>query len=302
MAEEAPKTLYHYCSLDAFYNIMKNRSIWLSDIRKSNDSEELKWIIKMVQTHFFKYNPHLLIIPDQISQEEYERKKSISLTIDYILRNDVFKCWGFCLSEKRDNLGQWRGYADNGKGVSIGFKMQTFSRIPTIAQSVKKAKSVAFGKVLYGKVAVDALFSQCPTASAGKLSDTFESMERAFGGALLYAPFCKNDAFEEEKEWRLIISMEEDALQNNMDWQQLPFPQKSNFSILRLGFIPKNNTLVSHIELEINDMKSVIDSITIGPKSNLSVKDVQLFLISLGLLDDLEDTSIAVIPSEASYR
>lgn len=302
MGETTPEVLYHYCSLDTFYNIMKNCSIWLSDIRKSNDSEELQWIIKMVQTHFFEYNPHLLIIPDQISQEEYERKKSISLTIDYILRNDVFKCWGFCLSEKRDNLGQWRGYADNGKGISIGFKTQAFSQIPAIAQSVNRAKSVAFGKVLYGKAAVDALFSQCPTTSAGKLSDTFESMERTFGGALLYAPFCKNDAFEEEKEWRLIISMAEDALQNNMDWKQFPFPQKSNFSILRLGFIPKNNTLVSHIELGIDAMKSVVDSITIGPKSNLSVEDVQLFLISLGLLDNLEDTSIAVIPSEASYR
>ena len=36
-------TLYHYCSLETFYNIMKNRSIWLSDVNKSNDSRELAW-------------------------------------------------------------------------------------------------------------------------------------------------------------------------------------------------------------------------------------------------------------------
>ena len=68
------------------------------------------------------------------------------------------------------------------------------------------------------------------------------------------------------------------------------------------GFTPKNNTLVSHIELVFSNLRDAIDTVIIGPKSGLSKLDVQLFLISLGLLDDLEDTSIAVIPSEASYR
>ncbi len=31
-----PNVLYHYCSLDTFFNIIKNRSLWLSDISKSN--------------------------------------------------------------------------------------------------------------------------------------------------------------------------------------------------------------------------------------------------------------------------
>lgn len=34
MANNVPKTLYHYCSVDTFYNIINNRSIWLSDIGK----------------------------------------------------------------------------------------------------------------------------------------------------------------------------------------------------------------------------------------------------------------------------
>ena len=29
--------LYHYCGLDAFLSIIKNSTLWLSDIRKSND-------------------------------------------------------------------------------------------------------------------------------------------------------------------------------------------------------------------------------------------------------------------------
>ena len=29
--------LYHYCGLEAFLSIIKNSTLWLSDIRKSND-------------------------------------------------------------------------------------------------------------------------------------------------------------------------------------------------------------------------------------------------------------------------
>ena len=35
----------------------------------------------------------------------------------------VFDGLGFCLSEEGDLLGQWRGYADNAAGYSIGFSV-----------------------------------------------------------------------------------------------------------------------------------------------------------------------------------
>lgn len=38
--KEKVETLYHYCSVETFFNIIKNASLWLSDIEKSNDYEE----------------------------------------------------------------------------------------------------------------------------------------------------------------------------------------------------------------------------------------------------------------------
>ena len=32
--------VYHYCSVDTFFNIIRNSSMWLSDIAKSNDYQE----------------------------------------------------------------------------------------------------------------------------------------------------------------------------------------------------------------------------------------------------------------------
>lgn len=34
------KILYHYCSVETFFNIIKNSCLWLSDIEKSNDYQE----------------------------------------------------------------------------------------------------------------------------------------------------------------------------------------------------------------------------------------------------------------------
>ena len=34
------EVVYHYCSVDTFFDIIKNSSMWLSDISKSNDYQE----------------------------------------------------------------------------------------------------------------------------------------------------------------------------------------------------------------------------------------------------------------------
>ena len=34
------EVVYHYCSVDTFFNIIKNSSMWLSDISKSIDYQE----------------------------------------------------------------------------------------------------------------------------------------------------------------------------------------------------------------------------------------------------------------------
>lgn len=45
-------TVYHYCTLDSFMSIISNKSIWLSDITKSNDSMEIKWITRYINDIF----------------------------------------------------------------------------------------------------------------------------------------------------------------------------------------------------------------------------------------------------------
>ena len=119
----------------------------------------------------------------------------------------------------------------------------------------------------------------------------------------MLAPMYKNEAFKEEKEWRMVLLAHTSALEGGL----LPCADNVDnldprFSIVNYTSTPRNNTLVSHIEVAMTDMKSAIKPITIGPKSNLSELDVKLFLISSGLLESAEDTSIKVTRSSSSYR
>lgn len=45
------KVLYHYCPTSSFLSIMESRSVWLSDIGKSNDAKELY----VLRHYFYEY-------------------------------------------------------------------------------------------------------------------------------------------------------------------------------------------------------------------------------------------------------
>ena len=44
--EDERNVVYHYCDMSAFLNIMKTKTLWLSDVKKSNDAEEGKYLLK----------------------------------------------------------------------------------------------------------------------------------------------------------------------------------------------------------------------------------------------------------------
>ncbi|GMQ62471.1 hypothetical protein [Vallitalea maricola] len=37
-------TVYHYCSVDTFFSIIQNKTIRLSDLNKTNDYMEKRWV------------------------------------------------------------------------------------------------------------------------------------------------------------------------------------------------------------------------------------------------------------------
>jgi Protein of unknown function (DUF2971) len=100
-------TLYHYCSTEAFVSIVRSRSLRLSSLRLSNDTMEGRLVNATIMR---------LAMRDDL---DAAARESLQESLAFMER--FFDGLGFCLSEDGDLLSQWRGYADDARGVSIGF-------------------------------------------------------------------------------------------------------------------------------------------------------------------------------------
>ena len=309
MAKRNPKILYHYCSLSTFLSIINNRSIWLSDIGKSNDSLELKWIKDRCRYYTLKAWVDYVKSVDKngnLEKVDFKEFDHLQDQLDNLYNYESDKCWVFCLSEKQDDLGQWRGYADDGFGISIGFNSSFFKAIMKQGSvEFTDKRSVVFDSVCYNEKETEKLFYKTcglslitPQMSSKEVLD---KLRYAVAASLLVAPFFKNEKFAEEKEWRLVLGTSTSELMAGKT-PKTGFAQLFPKNEIQYDFSVRNNNLVSHIAFVDNNIKNYITEIWIGPKCKSSVVDVKLFLISAGLIKSFDDDSIRIYYSQASYR
>lgn len=309
MSARLPMTLYHYCSVPTFYSIIKNRSIWLSDVSKSNDSLELRWILW--ELRLFMMQQWLTYANN--SQEsgktvDFDMFNKTYKVIDSFLKSEIKKNWVFCLSERKDDLGQWRGYADDGSGLAIGFAAKNFYVMDVLALEKDNSFDFCFRKVEYGKKKLAAYFdrlSENIDLSAERSSDeVIASLLRCVDVTLDVAGWYKNDGFQAEREWRLIYKQTfqrllEGKLPENPSCIQ-PFSKEFRFK--EFGYIVRGNELVSHVEFRFENLEKLLAAIIIGPKCKLTPNEIYLFLISNGLIKDKESCKIKIERSASSYR
>ncbi|HSL78822.1 MAG TPA: hypothetical protein VK877_04105 [Pseudolabrys sp.] len=98
--------LYHYCSTSAFHAIVEAAAIRLSSLSLANDTLEGKIVSTAIERLAFR---------DKLDAPVRAELSRAIQALEKILDN-----LGFCLSEEGDLLSQWRGYAADATGVSIG--------------------------------------------------------------------------------------------------------------------------------------------------------------------------------------
>lgn len=110
---DVKKIIYHYTTLETLIKIIENQSLWATNTRFLNDRDEFfhgqKIIIKLLK--------------DFIDQENFDREyieilKAAVTNLERFAKTNQFV---ICFSNNGDLISQWRAYANNGKGVSIGF-------------------------------------------------------------------------------------------------------------------------------------------------------------------------------------
>lgn len=115
---------YYYCSLETFLSILKNRKIYLSDPLKMNDKLEIKWYLKkLIDKTNDKFKSFF---------EALKLRSGLDFSIDDLLNildsKGQRSVYISCFSKKPDLLSQWRAYADDGNGVSIGFDLDKIGK------------------------------------------------------------------------------------------------------------------------------------------------------------------------------
>lgn len=315
MKKSMPRVLYHYCSLATFKSILDNKVIWLSDIRKSNDSLELQWIMEQCGHYILKaWLDYAESVQKErgsgvVTSKHFEQFEQLyNLIRKYDAEIDT-KTWAFCLSQKGDDLGQWRGYADDGHGVALGINSATLSSINLVGDNIRSTtESICFERVKYTKPEIEHLFydvAELSKINADMRPDqALQCVKRAVGLSFMLAPFYKNYKFKAEEEWRIVYSMDfSDLVQGKKPGILNERNIASDiFTLDKYAFSQNGGDLVSHLEMGLPQIKRAIHSITIGPKAKCSILDIKLYLMSIGLLEDVTDVSVEVKRSNISYR
>lgn len=318
MESDISKTLYHYCSLNTFLSIIKTSSIWLSDVQKSNDYKEMSWF----RQHYYEF------LLEKYTNTDDKDIKTICEIIFSIAAKDGFdkvpwwlhqavndnsqqilnifqslRVYSFCLSELSDSLGQWRGYADDGRGVAIGFSYDYFRSI--IGRGLRcPVFNFMFGDISY-RTDFTSLFERMFLLH--DKSKNAEYVLNAMMDLTHASALFKHPSFSEEKEWRIISLMEDygvtEEMLNFKKFDSVSSDEyKKNFGTPQIDYVVKGADIIPHMEIKLKNLSKAINRIVIGPKCNLLERDVRHILLRFGVLESFDDQNIEVVFSESPYR
>ena len=156
-------------------------------------------------------------------------------------------------------------------------------------------------KVHYDKNIANDYINETGISNVEKCQTIDELKQCVFGAMAKLekeSPYFKNSSFAEEKEWRIVITY----VMDHFSGADLSGFNTDDYNFGKLDYIVSNNKLVSHFEIKFPNIKNAISEIVIGPKCTESIVDIKHFLISLGILENMDDKSIKITKSQASYR
>lgn len=300
--------VYHYCSTDVFMKIISGNSIRLSDISKSNDSTEILWITKFVEKIFNEeFNKE--VAATRYFKNGYPQEDFIELLKHY--SDDFFeedqRLYSYlvcCFSESGDLLSQWRGYADDAKGLAIGFDSKALSLFGRHQKDDPISSDVFdFSKVIYDEYTQKAQIRKCAQKLIAELKPLAkESVEhikqksiaafnRCFLQLFKWSIFMKNPFFKEEKEWRICYLTD---LQSDHKSSRIKI--EDGLSLSDVAYYSRKNDVIPYVDLSFNEsVNSIIKRVVIGPKCRASKREIEVFIKNNGIACD-------VVKSEGTYR
>ncbi len=202
------KTFYHYTSFQALIEILKSGKIRFSSPAGLNDITE-------------------------ISSRNTILKEKLDDDFDEARLQNITKRFIFSLTDRFDNLNQWRLYGADGTGVCLGLDL---SRIP-------EEKNLRFGRILYGETIASCL-SRIRKRISEELRKNFD-----FRNYQIWGYFIKDTDYSEESEYRLIHYDDSERSLDKLSWRI------NNYG----AFYP-------YMDMDMDRLNMTMETILFGPK------------------------------------
>ena len=310
-----PKVLYHYASMEKGTSILKHKNIRLSDITKSNDVKEMSIFFPDLFDEMLKnYDEH-----NGFSYKfEYKGKgnrqafglfvNELKKKIEKEFEDGSIATFALCLSEEGDLLSQWRGYADDGKGICLGLNVEEILKFVGISS----VSGFSLEKVEYlSKEQIDEWVKNVANQMLGIVEiilgaieegniqyysakefdeDIFNTIYYNILSEVEESIKFKTEGFKEEKEWRFFIknSLNKDDIKGKKITSigtlgEGARRKTSKYVADNVEFKIKENDMVPFVSLKFEKFhNNLINQVICGPNNKIREKDLELFLRKYG--------------------
>ena len=286
--------VYHYCSLDSLNSILKNRSLRLTNILKSNDSTEISWICRYYEAEFEEaYEKTSDLFKTCISSERLMGYVKL-FTDEFFNENHAdFRYYVTCFSYQNDLLSQWRGYADDGRGAAIGFDLDVLKEVVTVSPEISKPSIVSLHKISYSEAEQREVVHQIVHELVDEIEKILQKEEQCRESIeeKQESVYMKNPFFREESEIRLCEFSPKQFLMGREVELSL------GARLYNYSYYVKESQLISYVDFDFSDcLDQLIKELVIGPKCLMSERDMEYYLTTLGL------SNCRVKKSQGTYR
>jgi len=257
----APETLlYHYCNTQTLLSILEHEKLRFSDINMMNDPREWGYCYELFER---AANALLEMVPDNPALDGLETgfldRIESYLSPKQLKSHPVIACF----SKRPDVLSQWRGYADNAKGWSIGFSGLAINAMPVTLLEVVYDPEQQITEVRNFMAAMYLIWRE----KGGDFKDAVGQ------DAALLASFIhgyKHPSFEEEQEVRALhelrVNMSEDGCElidegGTANGEEVPGEA--------VGFRAAGLAVVAYVDLPLQRVAGVsISELWFGPSND----------------------------------
>jgi hypothetical protein len=266
-ARDVPKdSLFHYTSEKAFCSIIDSGKFWLTSIYHMDDTEELTFGFNvarsLLQTRAKNGDQLTQLFCQELVGEE-DLKKIKTLFEFYSISFGV-----------RDDLQQWKSYADQSRGIAMGLAPEFFELVPfEDPDNPKPEEHIFLGKVVYGDQAVQ-------TRQSRVINSAIDTIRHAKSSGTIKNGHDARLLFQ-----HIAAEMTVEILWNCVTTKDGVWSHQSETRLLALNNLRQPHLAIynakqrPHLELWQPLLKAKLMEVMVGPKADTAIEArLQAFL------------------------